>query len=115
MGSWAEIVLTCNNMKMKMGKSKFTHTIVSERFSRLFASLVIVTGLLVLIGWYSKLMFLTRFSINEVPMAPSTAYAFIWLAIGLWFYLKKTINTEEQKTVEKPKNLETDIIKLLRE
>ena len=71
-----------------MEKSKTTHTFVSERFTRLFASVVIVIGILVLIGWDSKLMFLTRFSINEVPMAPSTAYVFICLAIGLWFYLR---------------------------
>ena len=73
---------------MDMEKSKFTHTIVSEVFTRLSASVVIVIGLLVLIGWYGKLMLLTRFSINEVPMAPSTAYVFIFMAFGLWFYLR---------------------------
>ena len=69
-----------------MKKSKFTPTIVSEQFTKFFALLVIVVGLLVLIGWYGNLMFLTRFSINEVPMAPSTAYFFICLAAGLWSY-----------------------------
>ena len=73
---------------MDMGKSKFNHTIVSVRFSRLFISVVIGIGLIVLFGWFSKLMFLTRFSINEVPMAPSTAYVFIFMAVGLWFYLR---------------------------
>jgi len=71
-----------------MEKSKFSHSIVSERVTRFFALAVIVIGLLVLIGWYSKLMFLTRFSINEVPMAPSTAYLFIILAVGIWFCLR---------------------------
>jgi hypothetical protein len=71
---------------MDREKSRFLQTI--QRFTRLFASGVIVIGLLVLIGWYSKLMFLTRFSINEVPMAPSTAYVFVCLAVGLWFYLR---------------------------
>lgn len=71
-----------------MKKSKFTHAIVSKQFIRLFALPVIVIGLVVLIGWFSGLMFLTRFSINEVPMAPSTAYVFIFLAAGLWFYLR---------------------------
>jgi PAS domain S-box-containing protein len=73
---------------MNLKKSKFSHTIVSERFTRLFALLIIVIGLVVLLGWYSGLMFLTRFSVNEVPMAPSTAYVFIFLAVGLWFYLR---------------------------
>ena len=70
-----------------MKKSNFNQTIVSERFTRIFALLVIVIGLIVLIGWFSRLMFLTRFSVNEVPMAPSTAYVFIFLAAGLGFYL----------------------------
>jgi PAS domain S-box-containing protein len=73
---------------MDMEKSKFRHTIVSERFTILFASGVILIGLFVLIGWFSRLMFLTRFSVNEVPMAPSTAYVFIFMAAGLWFYLR---------------------------
>ncbi len=73
---------------MDMIKSKFTHSVVSEKFTRLSAIVVIVIGVLVLIGWYSKMMFLTRFSINEVPMAPSTAYVFIFIAAGLWFYLR---------------------------
>ncbi|MBT3207904.1 MAG: PAS domain-containing protein [Bacteroidetes bacterium] len=71
-----------------MEKYKFTHTIVSHRFTRLFASMLIVIGLIVLMGWFSRLMFLTRFSINEVPMAPSTAYVFICLAVGIWFYVR---------------------------
>jgi PAS domain S-box-containing protein len=70
-----------------MKKSKFNHAIVSERYTRLFALLPILIGLFVLIGWFSKLMFLTRFSVNEVPMAPSTAYLFICLAVGVWFSL----------------------------
>lgn len=71
-----------------MEKYKSTYTIISPRFTRLFASVVILIGSVVLIGWFGKLMFLTRFSINEVPMAPSTAYVFIFIAIGLWFYLR---------------------------
>ena len=73
---------------MAMGKSIFNRTIVSKQFTKLFALPVIGIGLIVLIGWFSSLMFLTRFSINEVPMAPSTAYVFIALAAGLWFYLR---------------------------
>ena len=71
-----------------MKKYKPSQTIVSERFASLFSFPVIVIGLIVLIGWFNGLMFLTRFSINEVPMAPSTAYVFIFIAIGLWFYLR---------------------------
>jgi len=81
--------------KFGMERSKYNHTIISELFTRLFALLVIIIGLLVLIGWFSELMLLTRFSNNEVPMAPSTAYVFICLAVGLWFYLrpqKRAIN-----------------------
>jgi len=69
-----------------MEKSGDYEPILSERFTGLAALLVIVIGVIVLIGWYGKLMFLTRFSINEVPMAPSTAYIFIFMAAGLWFY-----------------------------
>ena len=71
-----------------MEKSKHTPTIVSERFTRLFALPIIGIGLIVLIGWFSSLMFLTRFSITEVAMAPSTAYLFITLAVGIWFYTR---------------------------
>jgi len=71
-----------------MKKSKFTPTIVSKQFTRLFTLAVIGIGLIVLIGWFSGFMFLTRFSMNEVPMAPSTAYLFITLAVGLWCYLR---------------------------
>ncbi len=71
-----------------MKKSKSNHTIVSERFTRLFAAVVVVIGIIVLIGWFSGLMFLTRFTSNEVAMAPSTAYAFIGLAVGICFYLR---------------------------
>ena len=73
---------------MDIEKAKFTPTIVSKQFTSFFAFPVIGIGLIVLIGWYSNLTFLTRLSINEVPMAPSTAYVFICLAVGLWFYLR---------------------------
>ena len=79
-----------------MKNSKLTSIIVSERFANFFALLVILIGLLVLIGWYFNLMFLTRFSINEVPMAPSTAYVFIFFATGLLFNLRPTQKTKNR-------------------
>ncbi len=71
-----------------MKKSKSSYTIVSELFTKLFASEVIVISMLVLIGWYAGLMFLTKFSISEVPIAPSIACVFIFLGINLHFYFR---------------------------
>lgn len=71
-----------------MNKSESDQAIISRRFTRIFALLVILIGLFVLIGWYGRLMFLTRFSINEVPMPLSTAYVFVSLTVGLWCYLR---------------------------
>jgi hypothetical protein len=67
---------------------EFDSAMVSVKFARYFTLSVILMGLVVLVGWFSGLMFLTRVSAHEVPMAPSTAYVFIGLALGLWFYLR---------------------------
>jgi len=71
-----------------MKESEFTYKIISRRLTMIVASLFAGICLIVLFGWYSGLMFLTRFSPEEVSMAPSTAYAFIGLAAGLWFCLR---------------------------
>jgi len=73
-----------------MQKTQLNEKIISERYTMIFSFFVTVISLTVLIGWGTGWMFLTRFTINEVAMAPSTAWVFMILAFSSFFYLRSS-------------------------
>lgn len=55
----------------------------SNRFAVVVALLVILIGLISLTGWISGTMWLTRFEVTQVPIAPITIFLFVICSLAL--------------------------------
>ena len=83
-----------------MNKTKIIPAIISARVTVFFAASGIIISLAVFAGWLNEWMFLTRVTADEVPMAPSTAFTFIILNLGLWFYIRyRALQTSRNLTL----------------